>query len=66
MFSAIACLCYGYNNAVDLLEICGGTGGISKAAFQHELSSGGNIDLATGCNLDHPEVQKAIMHYLDT
>ena len=56
----------GYNNTVDLLEICGGTGGIIKAAFRRKLSSGGNIDLTTGCNLDHPEVQKALFHYLDT
>ena len=39
VFSAIAGLCYGYDNSVDLLELCGGTGGISKAAFRRKLSA---------------------------
>ena len=33
IFSVIASLCYGKHNSVDLLELCGGTAGISKAAF---------------------------------
>ena len=66
IFSAISSLCYGQHNSVDLLELCGGTAGISKAAFRRGLSSGGNIGLTTGCNLDHLEVQHPVLHYLDT
>ena len=47
IFSMIASLCYGQHNSVDLLELCGGTAGISKAAFRRGLASGGNIDLTT-------------------
>ena len=66
VFSIIAELCYGHNNTVDLFELCGGTAGISKAAFKRSLSSGGNLDLTTGCDLGNPSVQQAVLHYLDT
>eukprot|EP00974_Lingulodinium_polyedra_P049159 4725510-Lingulodinium_polyedra.AAC.1 len=33
VFSAVASLCYGYNNSVDMLELCGGVGIISQVAF---------------------------------
>ena len=63
--SAVAYLCYGKNNQVDLLELCGGAGRISQVAFRRGLTSGGNLDLVTGCDLGDPAVQKAINHYLD-
>ena len=66
VFSAIASLCYGRNNSVDLLELCGGEGRISQVAFSRGLKSGGNLDLVTGCDLGSPEAQKAIHHYLKT
>ena len=66
VFSAIACLCYGSNNCVDVLELCGGSGGISKAAFKRGLVSGGNLDLTTQVNLDDKDEQFAINHYLQT
>ncbi len=49
-----------------MLELCGGSSGISHAAFKRGLTSGGNLDLVTGCDLGDPQVQKAIRHYLDT
>jgi len=66
VYSAIAHLCYGKYNNVDLLELCGGAGRISQVAFRRGLRSGGNLDLVTGCDLGDPTTQKAINHYLRT
>ena len=65
VFSAVASLCYGKHNAVDLIEFCGGAGRISQVAFKRKLESGGNLDLNTQCDLGDPATQKAIDHYLD-
>ena len=62
--SAVADLCYGYNNTVDLLELCGGKGNISKVAFKRGLVSGGSLDLATYYDLGNRKVQHAVLHYL--
>ena len=64
--SIIAYLCYGKYNEVDLLELCGGDGRISQIAFRRGLTSGGNLDLTTGCDLGNPATQRALNHYLDT
>ena len=37
VFSIIPALCYGRNNEVDMLELCGGLGGISELAFKRGL-----------------------------
>ena len=66
LFNVIASLCYGKHNTADLRELCGGTAGISKAAFRRGLSFGGYLGLVTGCDRGHPEVQSAVIHYLDT
>ena len=66
IYSAVAELCYGHNQSVDLLELCGGEGRTSQVAFRRGLSSGGNVDLTTGCDLGDPQVQKAVKHYLET
>ena len=66
VFTAIAHLCYGRDRYVDILELCGGKGKISNVAFRRGLSSGGNLDLVTGCDLGLPEVQKAVKHYVMT
>ena len=66
IFSAVSQLCYGYNSQVDMLELCGNEGRISQVAFRRGLTSGGNLDLVSGCDLGDPTTQKAINHYLDT
>ena len=66
VYSAVAYLCYGKNNRVDLVELCGGEGRISQVAFSRGLISGGNFDLVTGCDLGDPETQKALTHYFNT
>ena len=66
IFSITSELCYGRNNRVDLIELCGGQGRISTVAFRRGLASGGNLDLVTGCDLGDPKVQEAVNHYLDT
>ena len=55
-----------HKTTVDILELCGGTGRISETAFRRGLTSGGNLDLTTGCDLGDPQTQRALMHYLDT
>ena len=57
VFSAVAYLCYGKHNSVDLLELCGGEERISQVAFRRGLVSGGSLDLVTGCDLGDPAVQ---------
>ena len=64
IFSALVSLCYGKHNAVDLIELCGGSGRISQAAFRRKLESGGNLDLTTQCDLGDPATQDAINHFL--
>ena len=65
VFSAIVSLCDGKHSAVDLIELCGGSGRISQVAFRRHLESGGNLDLTTQCDLGTPATQKAINHYLE-
>eukprot|EP00959_Pyramimonas_sp_CCMP1952_P322385 6746206-Pyramimonas_sp.AAC.1 len=50
---------------VDMLELCGGSGGISQLAFSRGLSSGGNLDTRSLVALGSKDVQDAVMHYLD-
>ena len=64
--SAVAHLCYGKHNSVDLLELCRCEARISKVAFKRELVSGGNLDLVTECDLGDPRVQKAVDRYVET
>eukprot|EP00959_Pyramimonas_sp_CCMP1952_P025372 532345-Pyramimonas_sp.AAC.1 len=60
--SIVASLCYGHNNCVDMVELCGGDGGISELAFSWGLS-GGNLDKTTCVDLGDPSVQRAVDHY---
>ena len=66
IFAAIPYLCYGKHNKVDLIELCGGEGRISKVVIRRGLESGGNLDLVTGCDLGDPSTQRAVIHYLET
>ena len=66
VYTAVATLCYGRYNQVDLIELCGGSGRISQVPFRRGLESGGNLDLTTHCDLGDPQVQQAVDHYLDT
>eukprot|EP00959_Pyramimonas_sp_CCMP1952_P071034 1483080-Pyramimonas_sp.AAC.1 len=58
-------LCYGRHNKVDMLELCGGSGGFSQLAFCRGLFSGGNLDKRTFVDLGNKDVQDAVMLYLD-
>ena len=66
VFSIVPTLCYGRYNRVDMLELCGGAGGISQLAFKRKLSSGGNLDKRANVDLDDPKVQEAVVHDLHT
>eukprot|EP00973_Karenia_brevis_P043056 5961974-Karenia_brevis.AAC.1 len=57
---------YGRSKSADIPEICGGEGRISRACFWRGLTSGGNLDLVTGCDLGDKMTQKAINLYLNT
>eukprot|EP00959_Pyramimonas_sp_CCMP1952_P286753 5996288-Pyramimonas_sp.AAC.1 len=63
IYSRVTTLCYGNNNCVDMLELRGGEGGISKLAFSRGLSSGGNPDKTTCVDLGDPSVQRAVDQY---
>ena len=58
VFAILPTFCYGSNNSVDSLELCGGKGGIAQIAFRRGLSSGGNLDKLTSCDLGNPQVQR--------
>ena len=50
---------------MDLLELCGGLGGISELAFKRGLSSGGNLGKRSYVDLGDRRVQDAVMHFID-
>eukprot|EP00959_Pyramimonas_sp_CCMP1952_P208337 4358158-Pyramimonas_sp.AAC.1 len=56
--SIVTTLYYGHNNCVDMLELCGGEGGIAELAFSRGLSSGGSLDKAAYVDLGDPSVQR--------
>ena len=64
IFTIMPTLCYGANGCVDMLEFCGGEGGITKLAFKRGLTSGGNLDKRANDDLGDPSVQRVITHYL--
>eukprot|EP00959_Pyramimonas_sp_CCMP1952_P354143 7419942-Pyramimonas_sp.AAC.1 len=64
IYSIVATLCYGNNNCADMVELCGGEGGISELAFSRGLSSGGNLGKATCVDLGDSSVQRAVDHYI--
>eukprot|EP00959_Pyramimonas_sp_CCMP1952_P025148 527646-Pyramimonas_sp.AAC.1 len=59
IYSIVATLCYGHNNCVDMLELCGGESGISELALSRGLSSGGNLVKTACVDLGDPSVQRA-------
>eukprot|EP00959_Pyramimonas_sp_CCMP1952_P265134 5544185-Pyramimonas_sp.AAC.1 len=63
IYGIVATLCYGHNSCVDMLELCGGEGGISELPFSRGLSSGGNFYKTTCVDLGDPSVQRAVGHY---
>eukprot|EP00959_Pyramimonas_sp_CCMP1952_P428715 8979223-Pyramimonas_sp.AAC.1 len=63
IYSIVATLCYGSNTCVEMLEPCGGEGGISALAFSRGLPSGGNLDKTACADLGDPSVQRAVDHY---
>ena len=65
MFSIVPALCYGRNSEVDMLELCGGLGGLSELAFKRGLSSGGNLGKRSYVDLGNKQVQDAVMHFID-
>ena len=67
VYSIVTSLCYGKNNYQDLIEFCGGEGGISELAFTRGLSSAGNLDkVKTKVDLGCPKVQRVIEHFMET
>lgn len=66
IFTAVATLCRGWDDRVDLLELCGGEGRTSQVVFRRGVSSEGNLALVTRCDLGDPNVRKAVNHHLNT
>eukprot|EP00959_Pyramimonas_sp_CCMP1952_P401978 8423275-Pyramimonas_sp.AAC.1 len=59
MYSPWSQHCAADDNKVDVLELCGGIGGISQLAFSRGLGKRTFVDLG------NQEVQDAVMYYLD-
>ena len=51
---------------VDVMEICGGAGGVSKIAIRRRLTTGHNFDLVTGGDLTKRENVQSLMEYVRT
>ena len=49
---------------VDVIELCGGAGRVSKCCIRRFMSVGPNYDLVTDCDLNDPHVQQQVEDYL--
>eukprot|EP00959_Pyramimonas_sp_CCMP1952_P056877 1187444-Pyramimonas_sp.AAC.1 len=58
-FSIIPTVCHGRHNKVNMLELCGRSGGISQLALSHGLSSRGNLGKRSYVDLGSKDVQGA-------
>jgi hypothetical protein len=52
-------------NAKDVVEICGGEGGVTKLSIRRRLSTGRNFDLKHGIDLSRREDQYYLLEYID-
>ena len=51
---------------IDVVELCGGAARTSAIAVRRRLAVGGNFDLVTQCDLNHPTQQIQVEHYIIT
>ncbi len=49
----------------DVMEICGGEGGVTKVSIRRRLSTGQNFDLKHGIDLSRQEDQNQLLEYVD-
>ena len=49
---------------IDVMEICGGEGGVSKVCIRRKLKTGKNFDLISGHDLTTKASQEALYHYI--
>jgi hypothetical protein len=49
---------------LDVMEICGGSGGVSKISIRRRLLTGQNFDIVSGGDLTKPENVKHLMEYI--
>ena len=50
---------------VDIVEIFGGMGGISRIAIRRRLVTGKNFDLVTGCDLESDKDFRTVTDYVE-
>eukprot|EP00959_Pyramimonas_sp_CCMP1952_P415569 8707765-Pyramimonas_sp.AAC.1 len=62
VFASVPTPCYGRGSCVDVLELRGGTGGMSHFAWKRNLAPGGNLDKRANACLGNPQVQQAVEH----
>ena len=49
---------------LDVMEICGGAGGVSKVSLRHHLKVGHNFDLNHGIDLTNPDDVRGLWNYV--
>ena len=49
---------------VDVVEICGGEGGVSRISLRRHLAVGQNFDLRSGIDLTDPKQQQRLIAYI--
>ena len=54
---------FGMGKGVDVVELCGGAGRVSKICVRRRLNTGENFDIVVGCDLNDPQTQKDVRHY---
>ena len=47
-------------------ELCGGEARVTTLAVRRRLTSGGNFDIITQCDLNEPSCQQEVLEYLRT
>ena len=52
------------DSSIDVLEIFGGEGGVTRCAVRRRLKCGTNVDLITGVDLTCPEQVRKLLLYV--
>ena len=55
---------YSHEAGIDLVEVCGGEGRTGKIAIRRHFSTGENLDLRFGYDLNKPDQQEAVVEYI--
>ena len=54
------------DSGIDVVELCGGAGRVSRIAIRRHLKTGENFDLVTHCDLNDKRTQDDVEYYITT